>query len=132
MTRLAAIGVFALISWFGTPETACAADLEGRWSTGRKAVFILHQDNGKLTGWIDSGPGERSYTIVDGTVQGDDVSFFVLHDDKDDPEVIENGGKPFRNTAKGTIRGDELTISGAREGSGQRPYKLVLTRIRSN
>ncbi len=113
----------------GSLVGASAANVEGRWSTGRKAVFVLHQDGEKLTGLIDSGPGERSYKIVDGMVHDNEISFYVLHDDKDDPEVIENGGHAFRNTAKGTIMGDRMAISGAREASGLRPYKLVLTRI---
>ena len=72
---------------------------------------------------------DLSYKIVDGTLHGNAISFFVLHDAKDDPEVIENGGKPFRNTATGTLDADEITVSGAREGTNQRPYKLVLKRI---
>ena len=131
MKILSAAVALALSLWLGSLAGASAENPEGRWSTGRKAVFILHRDGEKLTGLIDSGPGERSYKIVDGMVHGNEISFYVLHDDKDDPEVIENGGRAFRNTAKGTIRGDEITISGAREGSGQRPYKLVLTRIGS-
>lgn len=129
MKILPAAVVLGLSVWLGSLAGASAANLEGRWSTGRKAVFVLHQDGEKLTGIIDSGPGERSYKIVDGMVHDNEISFYVLHDDQDDPEVIENGHHAFRNTAKGTIRGDEITISGAREGSGQRPYKLVLTRI---
>jgi hypothetical protein len=129
MKILTAAITLGLSLWLGSLAGASTESAEGRWSTGRKAVFVLHQDGEKLTGLIDSGPGERSYKIVDGMVHDNEISFYVLHDDKDDPEVIANGGKAFRNTAKGTIRRDEIAISGAREGSGQRPYKLVLTRI---
>ena len=106
-----------------------AADLNGRWSTGRTNVFTFQLQGDHFSGVIEGRPGERSYKIVDGTLHGNAISFFVLHDAKDDPEVIENGGKPFRNTAAGTLTGDEITISGAREGTGQRPYKLVLKRV---
>jgi hypothetical protein len=112
------------------PAALDAADVEGRWTTGRKNVFVLHQQGDKITGVIEGAPGERTYKIVDGEIRGDRISFFVLHDGKDDPEVVENGGRPFRNTAQGTIAGDEITIEGAREGTGQRPYKLVLKRLR--
>jgi len=129
MSKVLTLMVFASLVVGFVPAVAAAADAEGRWSTGRKAVFILHQDGQKLTGLIDSGPGERKYKIVDGEIHGDEVLFYILHEDKDDPEVIENSGKSFRNTAKGSIAGDELTISGAREGTGQHPYKLILKRL---
>lgn len=108
---------------------ANAADLSGRWSTGRTNIFTFQVAGDRFTGMIEGPPGERSYKIVDGTLHGDDISFFVLHDAKDDPEVIENGGKSFRNTATGVVAGDEITIAGAREGTGQRAYKLVLKRM---
>jgi len=105
------------------------ADLSGRWTTGRTNVFTFQVDGERFSGKIEGRSGERSYKIVDGTLHGNVISFFVLHDDKDDPEVIENGGKPFRNTASGIVDGDEISISGSREGTNQRPYKLVLKRI---
>jgi hypothetical protein len=108
---------------------ARAADLSGKWSTGRGNIFTFQVDGDRFHGSIEGRPGERSYKIVDGTLHGNAISFFVLHDAKDDPEVIENGGKPFRNTATGTLDADEITVSGAREGTNQRPYKLVLKRI---
>ncbi len=108
---------------------ASAADLSGRWSTGKTNIFTFQVAGDSFTGIIEGRPGERSYKIVDGTLHGNDISFFVLHDAKDDPEVIENGGKPFRNTATGAVAGDEITISGAREGTNQRPYTLVLKRV---
>lgn len=110
---------------------ASAADIDGRWSTGRGSIFTFQFDHDRFTGIIEGRPGERSYKIVDGTLHGNAISFFVLHDAKDDPEVIENGGKPFRNTATGTVEDDEISVSGAREGTNQRPYKLVLKRIRT-
>jgi hypothetical protein len=114
------------ICWF-----AAAADLGGRWSTGRGSTFVFHVTGNHFTGVIEGRPGERKYKIVDGTVDGDKISFFVLHEDKDDPEVIENGGKPFHNTAAGTITGDEMSLSGSREGTNIRQYNLVLKRVRS-
>ncbi len=108
---------------------ASAADLGGRWSTGRGSIFTFQVEGERFSGIIEGRPGERSYKIVDGTLHGSEISFSVLHDAKDDPEVIENGGKPFRNTAAGAVAGDEITVSGAREGTNQRAYKLVLKRI---
>ena len=106
-----------------------AADIVGRWSTERGNIFTFQLAGEHFSGVIEGRPGDRSYKIVDGTLHGDEISFFVLHDAKDDPEVIANGGKPFRNTAAGTVMGNEIIVSGAREGTGQRPYKLVLKRV---
>lgn len=109
---------------------ASAADISGSWLTGTGATFTFRMAGDRFSGTIEGRPGERSYRIVDGTMHGDHVSFFVLHDDPDDPEVMANGGKAFHNTADGTIEGDVITVSGAREGTGQRPYKLVLKRVK--
>ena len=75
-------------------------------------------------------PGEPVYKIVDGTARGNQIQFFVLHDDPDDPEVKANGGNPFHNTAKGTFTADEISISGSRENTTVREYRLVLKRIK--
>jgi len=56
----------------------------------------------------------------------------VLHDDANDPEVKANGGNPFHNTAKGTFTADEISISGSRENTTIREYRLVLKRIKAD
>jgi len=108
---------------------ATAADLSGRWSAGKANYFTFQVKGDHFVGMIEAP--ERNYKIVDGTLHGKEISFFVLHDAQNDPEVIANGGKAFRNTAVGTVEGDDITISGAREGTGQRPYKIVLKRMPS-
>ena len=103
----------------------------GRWSAGENSVFVLRQAGDAITGEIQGLPGERAYKIVDGAVRGNQIRFFVLHEDEDDPEVKANGGNPFHNVAKGTFTEDEIHISGSRENTSIREYHdMVLKRIK--
>jgi hypothetical protein len=105
------------------------ADLSGRWSAGGAEVFVLHQEGNTVTGMIVGKPGQPTYKIVDGVIRGNRIHFFVLHDDENDPEVKANEGKPFHNLAQGTFTENEIVVSGSRENTTIRPYRLVLTRI---
>jgi hypothetical protein len=73
----------------------------------------------------------REFKLADIVVQGDRVSFFVVHDAAWDEEVRANGGRAFRNTAAGTLTDTTLTISGAREHTGERAYTAELKRAES-
>jgi len=105
------------------------ADLTGRWSAGGENVFVLRQNGNAVTGLIEGRPGEPTYKIVDGVIRGNQIHFFVLHEDENDPEVKANGGKPFHNLAKGTFTDNEIVVSGSRENTTIREYRLVLKRI---
>jgi hypothetical protein len=109
---------------------ALAADLTGRWSNGGKDVFVLRQNGNAVTGTIEGRPGEPTYKIVDGVIRGNQIHFFVLHEDERDPEVIANGGNAFHNFAKGTFTDDEIVVAGSRENTKIREYRMVLKRIR--
>lgn len=106
------------------------ADVTGRWTAGGNEVFVLRQTGNKITGEIQGHPGEPTYKIVDGTVRGNRIFFFVLHEDENDPEVKANGGLPFHNTAEGSFTADEITVTGSRENTKIREYRLVLKRIK--
>ncbi|MEO8099052.1 MAG: hypothetical protein ABI811_15220 [Acidobacteriota bacterium] len=106
------------------------ADLSGRWSTGGQSVFVLRQRGNTVTGTIVGRPGEPTYKIVDGVIRGNQIHFFVLHEDPNDPEVKANGGLPFHNTANGTFGENEIVVSGSRENTKIREYNMVLKRIR--
>jgi len=112
-------------------STTLLADVTGRWTAGGTEVFVLRQAGDSLTGLIQGRAGEPTYKIVDGTVRGNRIFFFVLHDDESDPEVKANGGIPFHNTARGTFTGNEITLSGSRENTKIHEYRLVLKRISS-
>lgn len=105
------------------------ADLTGRWSTGGDSVFVLRQNGNALTGTIEGRPGEPTYKIVDGVIRGNQIRFFVLHEGENDPEVKANGGNPFHNFATGTFTENEIVVSGSRENTKIREYRLVLKRI---
>ena len=106
------------------------ADVTGRWANGGADVFVLRQVGDTVTGVIQGRPGEPTYKIVDGQVHGNRIFFFVLHDNENDPEVKANGGMPFHNTAQGTFTEDEITVSGSRENTKIREYRLVLKRMK--
>lgn len=106
------------------------ADLSGRWSTGGDGVFVLKQKGNVVTGTIVGKPGEPTFKIVDGVVRGNAIHFFVLHEAPDDPEVKANNGLPFHNVAAGTVTQDEIQISGSRENTKIREYRMVLKRIK--
>jgi hypothetical protein len=117
----------ALLLLAGIPALA---NLSGRWTTGGTGVFVLHQNGNTLTGTIVGKPGEPTYKIVDGVIRGNRIHFFVLHEDENDSEVKANDGKPFHNLAQGTFTDDEIVVSGSRENTTIREYRLVLKRIR--
>lgn len=118
------VGVLLLMA--GIPALA---DLTGRWSTDGAAVFELRQTGNAITGVIVGRPGEPTYKIVDGVIRGNRLHFFVLHEDENDPEVKANDGKPFHNLAQGTFTENEIIVSGSRENTKIREYRLVLKRI---
>jgi|SRR5580698_3258049 hypothetical protein len=105
------------------------AEVTGRWTAGGAEVFVLRQRGNAVTGVIQGRPGDPTYKIVDGTVRGNRIFFFVLHEDENDPEVKANGGAPFHNVAQGTFTADEISVSGSRENTKIREYRLVLKRI---
>jgi len=118
--------ICALLALAGIPALA---DLTGRWSSGGESVFVLRQNGNAVTGTIVGKPGEPVYKIVDGVIRGNQIHFFVLHEDENDPEVKANEGKPFHNLAQGTFSEDEIVVSGSRENTKIREYRLVLKRI---
>lgn len=98
--------------------TAQSADLSGNWSSGKesKSVFTFNQRGDQFTSRVLYEG--IVFKIVECTIDGDAIPFFVLHHTPDDPEVKEYGGGHFRNTAKGTVSGNPMTFSGSRENSG--------------
>ena len=123
-------GLITLAAFLAFSTSTLLADVTGRWTAGGAEVFVLRQVRDSVTGVIESRPGEPTYKIVDGQVHGNRILFFVLHDNENDPEVVANGGKPFHNTAEGTFTDDEITVSGSRENTKIREYRLILKRLK--
>ena len=127
MRRLSIAAAAALLSALAlTP--AVAADLTGQWTTDGRYVFTFTRAGEAWTGAVREAATGREFKLADIVVDGDRVSFFVVHDAAWDEEVQANGGRAFRNTAAGTLTDSTLTISGAREHTGERPYRAELRR----
>ncbi len=94
----------------------------------KQSVVTFDQRGDQFTGQVLYEG--KVFKIVDGTIDGDAIPFFVLHHHApDDSEVKENGGGPYRNTAKGAVSGDQMTFSGSRENSALRQYTATLHRV---
>jgi ABC-type sugar transport system substrate-binding protein len=107
---------------------AVAADLAGKWTTDGRYVFTFTRAGDAWTGKVAEAATGREFKLAEIVVDGDKVSFFVVHDAAWDEEVQANGGRAFRNTASGTLTDTTLTISGARERTGERAYTATLKR----
>ena len=109
---------------------AVAADLTGQWTTDGRYVFTFTRAGNAWAGSVREAATGREFKLADIVViDGERVSFFVVHDAAWDEEVQANGGRAFRNTATGTLTDTALTISGAREGTGERAYKAEMKRV---
>jgi hypothetical protein len=108
---------------------AVAADLTGKWTTDGRYVFTFARAGDAWTGSVVEAATGREFKLADIVVDGERVSFFVVHDATWDEEVKANGGRAFRNTAAGTLTDTTLTISGARERTGERAYNAELKRV---
>jgi hypothetical protein len=108
---------------------AFAADLAGKWTTDGRYVFTFTRAGNAWTGAVVEAATGREFKLADIAVDGERVSFFVVHDAAWDEEVKANGGNAFRNTASGTLTDTTLTISGARERTGERAYRAELKRV---
>ena len=110
--------------------TAVAAELAGKWTTDGRYVFSFERAGGQWTGVVTEVSSGRAFKLADiVVVDGERVSFFVVHDAEWDEEVKANGGRAFRNTAMGTLTDTTLTISGARETTGERAYRAEMKRV---
>ena len=129
MTKITAILSGALLA-VALLSSAAAAELGGKWTTDGRYVFSFARVGDAWTGVVTEAGSGREFKLADiVVVDGERVSFFVVHDAAWDEEVKANGGRPFRNTATGTLTDSSLTISGAREGTGERAYRAELKRV---
>jgi len=126
--RLSSIAAAALFSALPL-AVAVAADLTGKWTTDGRYVFTFARAGEAWTGSVVEAATGREFKLAAIFVDGERVSFFVVHDAAWDEEVKANGGNAFRNTASGTLTDTTLTISGARERTGERAYRAELKRV---
>jgi hypothetical protein len=116
--------------------TAAAADINGKWvasvpgrdGTPMEQTYVFKVAGEKVTGTITTQMGEMA--ISDGTLTGDAISFVT---------VMERGGNTIKMLYKGTVAGNEITLTRSREGAtgggggggGGRggPQKLTLKKV---
>jgi hypothetical protein len=95
--------------------TAVAADISGKWvasvpgrdGTPMEQTYVFKVAGDKVTGTITTQMGEQA--ISDGTLTGNDISFVT---------VMERNGNTIKMLYKGTVAGNEMTLTRSREGGG--------------
>jgi hypothetical protein len=105
------------------------AAIRGSWvtdGTGPQYMYIFAVDGDRLSGVVCTRCFDlRNLAFVaDGKVDGDTLSFTLLHDRGD--------GKPYRETFRGKAGGGRLTLSAAREGQSSQPVEVTLKRPAPN
>lgn len=128
MRRFSMIGAAVLLAAWPF-VAAFAADLAGKWTTDGRYVFSFDRVGEAWSGAVVEAATGREFKLAEIVVDGERVSFFVVHDAAWDEEVQANGGRAFRNTAIGTLTESTLTISGAREHTGERAYRAEMKRV---
>ena len=107
---------------------ALAAGIDGKWLSERKMnrdgqefvikqPFDLKSDGAKLTGAITMAFGDmepRSITISDGKIDGAKFSFTT---------VMQTPNGDFKSNWEGTVEGDAIKGTSAREGGEPRPFE---------
>jgi hypothetical protein len=130
MTRRPVTALF-LLAAVPVLVAAPAPELAGEYSASPDVVFRFARDGNAYTGVVLDKSSGRQFRIADIRLEGDSISFFVVHDAAWDEEVKANGGRPFRNTARGRLTAQGIQISGDREDPGMtpRPYAITLHRL---
>ena len=105
--------------------TALAADVTGKWTAQvpgrggqtREATFNFKADGNTLTGTVSGRGGDMP--IADGKIDGDTISF---------TQTLEFNGNSMKFVYKGTVSGDEIKFTRARDGGDQPPQEFSAKR----
>jgi hypothetical protein len=117
-----------LVSFFLLAGVALAAAIDGKWVSERKMerdgqsititqTFDLKADGGKVTGTLTMAFGDmepRKAEIKDGKIDGNKFSFST---------VMSTPNGEFKTVYEGTVEGDLLKGTAAREGGQSRPFE---------
>ncbi len=117
------LSVLALLSV--SVFTLAAADASGKWTAetpGRDgatmtSTFDLKASGAKLTGTMSNQRGDNP--IVDGKVEGDNISFTV---------VMKMGDNERKLNFKGVLSGDTIKFTRTMEGTDRPPQEFVAKR----
>jgi hypothetical protein len=112
--RVLLVGCLAGIALFAADVTGkWTAEMPGRGGNPMTVTMNLKADGDKLTGTVSGRGGDTA--ISDGKVEGDMVSFAVVH---------EYNGNSMKQVYKGKIEGDTIHFSMTREGgNGDAPER---------
>lgn len=111
-----------------TAAFALAADIDGKWVSQRTMdrggqsmtitqTFDLKADGNKLTGKMTMAMGEmepRTSEIKDGKIDGNKISFSTM---------MSTPNGDFTTMWKGTVEGNVLKGTSARDGGQERPFE---------
>jgi hypothetical protein len=105
--------------------TAMAADVGGKWTAQvpgrggqtREATFNFKVDGSTLTGTVSGRGGDMP--IADGKIDGDTISF---------TQTLEFNGNTVKFSYKGTVSGDEIKFTRARDGDDGQPQAFTAKR----
>ena len=117
-----------VMCFFLLGATALAASIDGKWVSVRKMerggesftitqTFDLKAEGSKLTGSISMAFGDREprkMEIRDGKIDGNKFSFTT---------VMSTPNGEFKSTYEGTVEGNTIKGTAAREGGEPRPFE---------
>ena len=106
-----------------------AAAIRGSWVTevrGARYMYIFAVHGERISGVVCTRCSDlRNLAFVsDGRVEGNTLSFTLLHDPGD--------GKPYRETFRGNVDGNGMTLTASREDQSQRAVAVTLKRPAPN
>jgi len=104
-------------------QSAWAADINGKWiaqtpSSGgkkREMTFDFKVEGTKLKGTVSGAASP----ILEGTINGDDLSFVV---------VVNRGGGKFGYNYKGKVSGNEIKFTRTRSATGGEKVEFTAVR----
>ena len=117
--------------WCETAQQAPneAAAVRGSWvteGTGARYMYIFAVQGDRISGVACTRCFDLNNLafVSDGRVQGDALSFTLLHDRGD--------GKPYRETFRGKVVGGRMTLTALREGNPEQSVAVTLRRPTPN
>ena len=108
-------------------SSAFAADVNGKWTAqmpGRdgntqEVTFTFKADGSTLTGTVSNPRGEQPFK--EGKIDGDNISFM---------QSFERGGNSMKIVYKGTVSGDTIEFTRARDGAEGQAQKFTAKRAK--
>lgn len=114
--------LFALVLTYHAPAAFAATDATGTWTAQVQGpngdmtlTFRFKQDGDKLSGTVESSIGGDPFSITNGKVDGDKITFDTSFN-----------GMTINHT--GTLSGDEIKLSAKSDDGQMPPMDLTLKR----